>query len=208
MTIRVTTSLLPLGMGIFGNKGLNDEAVVMATLVSFGQSIHAVSLASRKELDEAWDLFINSLGLMVDGRIISESSGHTVAELAKFPDDHDLVLDLLKIRSRLPEVQAFIQSNQRSLEFTFSPNAIDSKIDWSPKDFAENLTAMSKRTFPNFGTTEADQEFIAIMGIYMMTLISDTQSDSRSNKSFRRITGYEFALRWLAEWNVRQRLAD
>ena len=195
-------------MGIFGNKGLNGEAVVMATLVTFGQSIHAVSVASRHDLDEAWDLFINSLGLMVDGRLISENSGYAVSELAKFPDDHDLVLDLLKIRSKLSEVQAFIQGNQRSLELAFSPNAIDSKIDWSPQDFAERLTAMTKRTFPNFGTNEADQEFIAVIGIYMMTLISDTQSDSRSNKTFRRLTGYEFALRWLAEWNVRQRLAS
>jgi len=194
-------------MGIFGNKGLNDEAVIMATLVTFGQSINAVSVASHRNLEEAWDLFINSLGLMVDGGLISESSGFAVSELAKFPDDHDLVLDLLKIRSMLPKVQAFIQSNQRSLELAFSPKAIDSKIDWSPQDFAERLTAMTKRSFPNFGSTEADQEFIAVMGIYMMTLISDTQSDSRSNKTFRRITGYEFALQWLAEWNVRQRLA-
>ena len=161
-------------MGIFGNKGMNGEAVLMATLVTFGQSIHAVSVASRHDQDEAWDLFINSL----------------------------------KIRSKLSEVQAFIQSNQKSLELAFSPNAIDSKIDWSPQDFAERLTAMSKRSFPNFGTTEADKEFIAVIGIYMMTLISDTQSDSRSNKTFRRLTGYEFALRWLAEWNVRQKLAD
>jgi hypothetical protein len=190
-------------MGIFGNKGLNDEAVIMATLVTFGQSIHAVSVASHRDLDEAWDIFINSLGLMVDGRLISESSGFAVSELVKFPDDHDLVLDLLKIRSKLPEVQAFIQSNQRSLELAFSPNAIDSKIDWSPQDFADRLTAMSKRTFPDFGRTERDQEFIAVMGIYMMTLISDTQGDSRSNRTFRRITGYEFALRWLAEWNLR-----
>jgi hypothetical protein len=194
-------------MGIFGNKGMNGEAVLMATLVTFGQSIHAVSVASRHDQDEAWDLFVNSLGLMVDGRLISESSGFAVSELAKFPDDHDLVLDLLKIRSKLSEVQVFIQSNQRSLELAFSPIAIDSKIDWSPQDFAERLTGMTKRTFPNFGTTEADQEFIAVIGIYMMTLISDTQSDSRSNKTFRRLTGYEFALRWLAEWNIRQRLA-
>jgi hypothetical protein len=175
----------------------------MATLVTFGQSIHAVSVASHRDLDEAWDIFINSLGLMVDGRLISESSGFAVSELVKFPDDHDLVLDLLKIRSKLPEVQAFIQSNQRSLELAFSPNAIDSKIDWSPQDFADRLTAMSKRTFPDFGRTERDQEFIAVMGIYMMTLISDTQGDSRSNRDFRRLTGYEFALRWLAEWNLR-----
>ena len=190
-------------MGIFGNKGLNDEAVIMATLVTFGQSIRAVSVASSSDLDEAWDLFINSLGLMVDGRLISETSGFAVSELAKFPDDHDLVLDLLKIRSKLPVVQAFIQSNKRSLELAFSPNAIDAKIDWSPQDFAEKLTVMSKRTFPNFGRTERDQEFIAVIGIYMMTLISDTQGDSRSNRDFRRLTGYEFALRWLAEWNIR-----
>lgn len=195
-------------MGIFGNKGLNDEAVIMATLVTFGQSIHAVSVASCHDLDEAWDLFINSLGLMVDGGLISESSGFTVSELSKFPDDHDLVLDLLKIRSKLSEVQAFIQSNQRSLELIFSPNTIDSKIDWSPQDFVETLMTMSKRTFPKFGSTEADQDFIAVMGIYMMTLISDTQGDSRPNKTFRRITGYEFALRWLGEWNIRQRLAN
>ena len=183
---------------------MNDEAVIMATLVTFGQSINAVSVASHRDLEEAWDLFINSLGLMVDGRFISESSGFSVSELAKFPDNHDLVLDLLQIRSKLPDVQAFIQSHQRSLELTFSPNVIDSKFDWSPQDFAERLTTMTKRTFLNFGSTEADQEFIAVMGIYMMTLISDTQSDSRSNKTFRRIIGYEFALRWLAEWNVRK----
>jgi hypothetical protein len=195
-------------VGIFGNKGLNDEAVIMATLVTFGQSIHAVSVASHQDLDEAWDLFINSLGLMADGGLISESSGFAISELVKFPDDHDLVLDLLKIRSRLPEVQSFIQSNKRSLELVFSPNAIDAKIDWSPQDFAETLTAMSKRTFPKFGSTQSDQEFIAVMGIYMMALISDTQGDTRSNKTFRRLTGYEFALRWLAEWNIRQRLAN
>lgn len=190
-------------MGIFGNKGLSGEAVIMATLVTFGQSIRVVSVARSSDLDEAWDLFINSLGLMVDGRLISETSGFSVSELAKFPDDHDLVLDLLKIRSKLPEVQTFIQNNKRSLEIAFSPNAIDAKIDWSPQDFAEKLTAMSKRTFPNFGRTERDQEFIAVIGIYMMTLISDTQDDSRSNRDFRRLTGYEFALRWLAEWNLR-----
>ena len=195
-------------MGLFGSKGLTGEAVLMATLVTFGQSIHAVGHASNRDLDEVWDIFINSLGLMVDTKLISESSGFAVSGLAKFPDNHELALDLLKIRSKLPVVQSFIQSNQRSLELEFSPKAIDAKLNWAPKDFAAGLETITKRSFPDFGVTEGDQEFIAVMGIYMMTLVSDTQSDTRSNKTFRRLTGYEFALRWLAEWNVRQRLAD
>ena len=190
-------------MGIFGSKGLTGESVLMATLVTFGQSIHAVGRATNRDLDEAWDIFINSLGLMMDSKLISETSGFAVSGLAKFPENHELVLDLLKIRSKLPVVQSFIQINQRSLELEFSPNAIDAKLNWAPKDFEARLETITKRTFPDFGKTQNDQEFIAVIGLYMMTLISDTQNDSRSNKTFRRLTGYEFALRWLAEWNLR-----
>jgi hypothetical protein len=195
-------------MGIFGSKGLTDESVVMATLVTLGQSIHAVGQASQHSLNEAWDIFINSLGAMVDATLISEDIGFMITEIVKFPDDHDISLDLLKLRSRLSAVQNFVDSNQRAFEIEFSPNAIDSRIDWSPSIFADKLTSRSKRSFPTFGESIKDQEFIAVMGVYMMTLVSDTQNDSRSNRTFRRITGYQFALRWLAEWNLREPLKN
>jgi hypothetical protein len=193
-------------MGLFGNKGLSGEAVIMATLVTFGQSIHAVGSASGRHLDEAWDIFLNTLDLMVDGKFIPESSGFGLTEIVNFPENHDVVLDLIKIRSRNDQVQSFIKSHQRSLELQFSPNAIDSRIDWKPENFADVLTRMTRNSFSNFGTTERDQEFIAITGVFMMTLVSDTQRESRSNKTFRRIIGYEFVLKWLAEWNLRERL--
>ena len=189
-------------MGLFGKKSNSGTAVLMATHVTLGQAIYAVEQANNLKVGEAWDIFINSVGILTDVGIFEEFDALSITSMGKFPEDHELTLDLLKIRANESKVRNFIDSNKRVLEIVYSNRNIDGRIDWEPKEFADQLAKMAQATFPNFGSTNKDQAFYAIIGLYMMTLITDTQSDSNTNKTFRRLTGYEFALRWLGQWNV------
>lgn len=193
-------------MGIFKGRGLSSEAVLASTFVTFGQSIDAVESGNGLTCPKAWDIFLNSVGQSVDTNLMSVQAGDMAVELGKFPKDHEITTDLIDLRSKHERVQRYVDTNKRVLDVRFSPNAIKGKIDWRPHDFADTLVNLTKGDFPNFGDSQEDQKFYAILGIFMMTLISDSQSDSSSNLTFRRTIGYEFALRWLAQWNVAKAL--
>jgi len=189
-------------MGIFRGRGLSDEAVLTSTLVTFGQSINAVEAGNGFSCPKAWDVFVNSVGQLVDTNLMSVVAGDLAVEHGKFPDNHQISSDLLDLRSKSEIVQGFVDSHKRFLEIWYSPKAINQRLDWKPQDFANTLMEIAKKDFPTFGSTDEDQKFYAILGIFMMTLVSDSQSDSSSNLTFRRTIGYEFALRWLAQWNL------
>lgn len=193
-------------MGFFGSRGLNSESVLSSTFITFGQSIDAVESGNSLTCPKAWDLFVNSVGQCVDTNLMSVQAGDIAVELGKFPKNHEIITDLIDLRSKHSRVQAFVDSNKRVLDIRYSPKAVNHKIDWKPKDFADALTNLAKSDYPNFGESQEDQKFYAILGIFMMTLISDSQSDTSSNLTFRRGIGYEFALRWLAQWNVAKAL--
>lgn len=191
-------------MGLFGKKGADDEAILCSLLRTFAQSIEAVEKGNQIALNEAWDLFINTVGILTDGKIISETAAEVVVYGGHFPDNHELTLDLLAIRSRQTQAYAFVDKNKESLGSHFSVRNIAAKNNWHPKDFCEVLEQMTVRTFPTFGQKNLDQAFSAVIGIYMMTLVSDLANDrsSMSTRVAKRVVGYEFALRWLAEWNL------
>jgi len=189
-------------MGLFGNKKNSDSAVLMATLITLGQSIDAVEMANNEELNEGWDIFVNTLGSLVDAGFIEEGDSYSVIGLGKFPDNHNLTFDLIEIRKQEQLVQAFVSKNKGILEIVYSPRNIDAKADWNPGKFADYLSRLTIELFPKFGSTKKDQLFLAAIGVYMATLISDTQGAPPTNKTVRRLIGYEFALRWLAQWNV------
>jgi hypothetical protein len=195
-------------VGIFGKKTNSDASVLMATIVTFGQSINAVEQANNLELGEAWDIFVNSIALLVDAGLLDELEGDSVANMGALPENHNLKVDLLGLRAHNSRVTKFIDDNKRVLEIIYSPRNIDSKVDWTPNDFADKLASMAQSSFPDFGSTRKDQGFYAVMGIFMMTLISDTQFDSNTNKTIRRYIGYEFALRFLAQWNIAKLLSN
>jgi hypothetical protein len=189
-------------MGLFGSRGLSSESVLTSTFVTFGQSIDAVESANNLTCTKAWDLFVNSVGQCVDTNLMSVQAGDIAVELGKFPKNHQITTDLIDLRSKHAQVQNFVDSNKRVLDVRYSPKAVSQKIDWKPQDFANTLVGLAKSDYPNFGDSNDDQKFYAILGIFMMTLISDSQSDTSSNLTFRRAIGYEFTLRWLAQWNI------
>jgi hypothetical protein len=73
----------------------------------------------------------------------------------------------------------------------------------NPEYFAKELTALAEVSFPKFGSSNLDSAFIAVLAIFILTIILDSENDSGSNKTFLRGTAYEFVLRWLSEWNHR-----
>lgn len=191
-------------MGIFGKKSASDEAIICTLLLTFAQSIEAVEKANQLVLNEAWDLFINTAGILTDGKIISETAMEMVVHQGKFPSNHELTLDLIGIRSRRSEAREFVDNNKRVLAQIFSVRNIANKENWNPKDFCEVLEQMTTRTFPSFGLEDSDSAFSAVIGIYMMALVSDLANDrsSMSTRVAKRVVGYEFALQWLADWNL------
>ena len=191
-------------MGLFNKRGASDEAILSGLLITFGQSIKWMEKENQIVLKEAWDIFVNTVGLLGDSRMISETAMDAIVYKAGFPDNHELTLDLLKIRSRGNEADLFVDSNKNTLVTLYAPKQIRNKNDWHPKDFSGTLSQMALRSYPSFGSTQKDQVFSAILGLYMITLITDLNNTKSSlgDAVQTRIVGYEFALRWLSEWNL------
>jgi len=191
-------------MGIFGKRSAGDEAILSSLLITFGQSIKWIEQQNQIVLKEAWDIFVNTVGLLGDSRMISESAMDVIVAKAGFPENHELTLDLLKIRSRGNEADTFVDVHKKTLVTLYAPKQIRSKSDWHPKDFSGTLNQMALGAYPSFGSTQKDQVFSAILGLYMVTLVTDLNSNNSnlSDAVQTRIVGYEFALRWLAEWNL------
>ena len=191
-------------MGIFGKRNVSDEAIFCSLILTFAQSIEAVEKGNKIVLNEAWDLFINTAGLLADRNLISEVALETVVQIGNFPSNHQLTLDLVSVRSREPENHAFVDKNKNSLVLHFAVSKLAAKNNWHPKDFSDVLNQMTIESFPTFGKRELDQAFLAVIGIYMMTLVGDLANDnsSMSTRVAKRVMGYEFALQWLADWNL------
>jgi hypothetical protein len=191
-------------MGLFDkalDKIFNVEASLVSTLTTFGQAIDAVEKGNNLKLNEAWDIFINSAGYLTDGGLISEVALDVLVESSNFPTNHTLSLDLIKIRSSTDSIQKFVEGNKRDLEISWSPNGLGAVQDLTPELFAEKLTSLAQDYYPNFGKSKLDTAFIAVLAIFVLTVILDSEQDSRSNRTSRRMSAYEFALRWLSEWN-------
>jgi hypothetical protein len=191
-------------MGIFGKRNVSDEAIFCSLILTFAQSIEAVEKRNKIALNEAWDLFINTAGLLTDRGLISEAALETVVYRGNFPDNHQLTLDLVGIRSQELENHAFVDKNKDSLVTHFTVRKLAARNNWNPKDFSDVLNEMTIKSFPTFGRRELDQAFLAVIGIYMRTLVDDLASDhsSMSTRVAKRVMGYEFALQWLADWNL------
>jgi hypothetical protein len=191
-------------MGIFGKKSVSDEAIFCSLLLTFAQSIEAVEKGNEIDLSEAWDLFINTVGILADTGIISEAAMEAVVYGGNFPKNHDLTLDLVAIRKLKNEEYAFVDSHKEAMGLHFSVRNIASKTNLHPRDFSEYLSQITMKSFPRFGQDDLDQAFSAVMGIYMMTLVSDLSRDNSSmtTRVAKRVMGYEFALQWLAQWNL------
>jgi hypothetical protein len=194
-------------MGIFGKKSVSDEALFCSLLLTFAQSIEAVEKGNQIALNEAWDLWINTVGVLADGGIISESAMDTVVYRGNFPENHELTLDLLAIRRLKDEKYTFVDKNKESLALHFSVRNIAAKSNLHPREFSEYLNQITVKSFPSFGEDVLDQAFSAVIGIYMMTLVTDLSSDNSSmtTRVAKRVMGYEFALQWLADWNLAKR---
>jgi hypothetical protein len=191
-------------MGLFNkafDKIFNVEATLVSTLTTFGQAIEACEKGNGIKLNEAWDIFINSAGHLTDGGLISEAALDVLVHGSNFPTNHTLSLDLLKIRGSIDSIQKFVEGNKRDLEIVWSPIGLGAVQDLTPKFFAEKLTSLAQDHYPNFGKSKLDTAFIAVLAIFVLTVILDSEQDSRSNRTSRRMSAYEFALRWLSEWN-------
>lgn len=175
----------------------------MSILVTLGQSIEACEKGNQTKLNEIWDMFINTAGWLTDGGLITEVACETVVYSSSFPDNHSLTLDLLKIRGNSISIQQFIDSNKRTLEIKWSPKGLGSLDSLRPEYFADELTSIAVSTYPKFGNLKIDSYFIAVLSIFVLTVILDSESDTSSNRTYRRGIAYEFVLRWLSEWNYR-----
>ena len=189
-------------MGLFG-KGLSEKAVLLSILKTFSQAINACEKGNDIELNEVWDLFINCAGYLTDGGLLTELECETLVYSTDFPEDHSLTLDLIKIRNNLTSIQKFIDYNKRTIEIKWSPKGLGDVHSVNPEYFAKELTALAEVSFPKFGSSNLDSAFIAVLAIFILTIILDSENDSGSNKTFLRGTAYEFVLRWLSEWNHR-----
>jgi hypothetical protein len=110
-------------------------------------------------------------------------------------------LDLIKIRNNLTSTQKFVDNNKRTIEIKWSPRGLGDVHSLNPEFFAKELTALAEESFPKFGSSKLDSAFIAVLAIFILTIILDSENKSGSNKTFLRIMAYEFALTWLSEWN-------
>ena len=191
-------------MGLFDkafDKIFNVEASLVSTLTTFGQAIEACEKGNDIKLNEAWDIFINSAGYLADGGLISETALDVLVESSNFPADHNLSLELIKIRNSYESIQKFVGEKKRVLEITWSPQGLGVVKDLTPESFAGKLTSLVQDHYPNFGKSKLDAAFVSIIAIFVLTVILDSEGDSASNKTQRRLNAYEFALRWLSEWN-------
>jgi hypothetical protein len=191
-------------MGLFDkafDKIFNVEASLVSILTTFGQAIEACEKGNDLKLNEIWDIFINTAGYLADGGLISETALDVLVERSNFPHNHTLTLDLIKIRNSTDSIQNFVEGNKRNLEIVWSPNGLGVVQELTPEFFAERLKSLAQDFYPNFGKSQLDEAFIAVLAIFVLTVILDSEQDSRSNRTSRRISAYEFALRWLSEWN-------
>jgi len=191
-------------MGLFDkafDKIFNVEATLVSILITFGQAIDACEKGNEIKLNEVWDIFINSAGHLTDGGLISETALDVLVESSNFPTNHTLTLDLIKIRNSIDSIQKFVEGNKRGLEIAWSPNGLGTVEDLKPEFFTDKLTSLAQQHYPNFGKSQLDSAFIAVLAMFVLTVILDSEQDSRSNRTSRRMTAYEFALRWISEWN-------
>ena len=80
-------------MGLFNKKHVSDEAIFSSLILTFAHSIDAVEKGNGIVLNEAWDLFINTAGLLIDRGLISENDLETLIDKGNFPNNHKLTLD-------------------------------------------------------------------------------------------------------------------
>ena len=189
-------------MGFF-DKLLKADAVLLYILKTFAQSIDAVEKGNQVKLNQAWDLFINTLGYLIDGKFLTEIDAETLVSESAFPENHSLTIDLIKLRNSLSTIESFVQLNKRSLEVAWSPRGLGDINQMTSARFVETLNKVAEESYPKFGASEADNQFVAILAIFISTLILETEDMSNSNRTYYRVMAYEFALRWLAEWNHR-----
>lgn len=189
-------------MGFFQRKILGEEPVLASLLVTFAQSINAAEQANGFSLPQAWDLFINKVGVLADNKIISEEAMDSIVQMSRFNVGRELVLDLIKLREFGSEVGDFAEQFQPLLERKFDPNLSFRNSQLGPVDFIQYLVEISKTKYPDFGSTADDQKFYAIWGIFMATVFRDTDDDRSTAKTFRRLTSFTLGLQWFAEWNI------
>lgn len=193
-------------MGLFFRKVLGEESVLVSALTTFGQSIDSVERANNLSVPKAWDLFINKVGFLVDEGFISEQAMDTTVHSSNFKVGRSLVLDLVKLRDHGKEVSNFYKNVNSSFEHQFPLGSIVGSTPESPKLFADFLVSVSKKAYPNFGASEQDQKFYAIIGIYFAAVYSDSNEDKGSQKVYRRGTAITLGLQWFAEWNIAKKL--
>jgi hypothetical protein len=193
-------------MSFFQRKILGEEPVLASLLVTFGQSIDAVEKANAVQVPQAWDLFINKVGILTDNKFISENTMDSIVHLSGFQIGRDLVIDLVKLRKFGSVAANFQEELQPLLEKNFSPNLSFGNSSLGPKDFIDYIVAISKSKYPAFGSSSDDQKFYAIMGIFIATVFRDTDEDKSTAKTFRRLTSFTLGLQWYAEWNIAKEL--
>lgn len=193
-------------MGFFSRRVLGEEPVLASILVTFGQAIDAVERGNEVEAPIAWDLFVNMAGVCTDSGLISEDSLEAVVHASKFTVGRDLILDLQKLRSMGHESSDFADKCQKVLEIKFPLNHSMQRSFIKPNDFADALVHISKDQYSSFGATQEDQVFYAIIGIFLATVYSDSDSDRNSQKVFRRATAITLGLHLFSEWNIAKRI--
>ena len=189
-------------MGFF-DKLLKVDVILTYILKSFAQSIDAVEKENQVKLNQAWDLFINTVGYLIDGKLLTEINAELLVSESAFPENHSLTIDLVKLRNSLSTIESFVQLNKKSLEYAWSPRELGDINYLTPARFVKTLNKVAEENYPQFGASEEDHQFITILAIFVSTLILETETMSNSNRTYYRVTAYEFALRWLAEWNHR-----
>ena len=188
-------------MGLF-DKLLKVDVILIYILKTFAQSIDAVEKGNQVKLNRAWDLFINTVGYLADGKLLTESNAEMIVSESAFPENHSLTIDLVKLRNSLTTIESFVQLNKRSVEIAWSPRELGDINHLTPARFITTLNKLAEESYPQFGASEADNQFVATLAIFVSTLIIETEVMSNSNRTYYRGTAYEFALRWLAEWNL------
>lgn len=189
-------------MGFF-DKLLKVDVLLTYILKSFAQSIDAVEKGNQVKLNQAWDLFINTVGYLIDGKLLTEINAETLVSESAFPENHSLTIDLIKLRNSLSTIESFVQLNKKNLEYAWSPRELGDINHLTPARFVKTLNKVAEESYSQFGASEEDNQFVAILAIFVSTLILETEDMSNSNRTYYRVTAYEFVLRWLAEWNHR-----
>jgi len=187
-------------MGLF-DKVFKVNLTMVQILIVFAQAIESVEKNSKEALNEVWDIFINTVGFVADRKIISELEMEQVVYGSAFPENHSLTLDLVKIRDAGTSIQRFVDLNKRDFEIKWSPKGLGDINRLTPEYFAESLDSLAKRNFPHYLASKSDHYLIAAIAVFLLTIIRDSENYSNSNRTALRLVSYEFAIRWVAEWN-------